>query len=87
MRGIEGRRTDEKRREEKKREEREKGEDNSEVVREILPGLIRPGSNTSYNFHFAYRGGAPPQDNVAIESDFGEQHDKKNEGRTPPKIR
>ena len=30
--------------------------ENSEVVREILPGLIRPGSNTSYNFHFAYRG-------------------------------
>ena len=51
--------------------------ENSEVVREILPGLIRPGSNTSYNFHFAYRGGAPPQDNVAIEADFGEQHDKK----------
>ena len=23
---------------------------------EILPGLIRPGSNTSYNFHFADRG-------------------------------
>ena len=30
--------------------------ENSEVVREILPGLIRPGSNTSYNFHFADRG-------------------------------
>ena len=30
--------------------------ENSEVVREILPGLIRPGSNTSYNFHFGYRG-------------------------------
>ena len=55
-RGREGKRTDEKRREEKTREERQKGEDNSEVVREILPGLIRPGSNTSYNFHFGYRG-------------------------------
>ena len=55
-RGREGKRKDEKRREEKTREERQKGEDNSEVVREILPGLIRPGSNTSYNFHFADRG-------------------------------
>ena len=55
-RGREEKRRDEKRREDKKREEREKGEDNSEVVREILPGLIRPGSNTSYNFHFADRG-------------------------------
>ena len=55
-RGREGKRKDEKRREEKTREERQKGEDNSEVVREILPGLIRPGSNTSYNFHFGYRG-------------------------------
>ena len=51
-RGREGKRKDEKRREEKTREERQKGEDNSEVVREILPGLIRPGSNTSYNIHF-----------------------------------
>ena len=38
-RGREGKRKDEKRREEKTREERQKGEDNSEVVREILPGL------------------------------------------------
>ena len=30
--------------------------ENLEVVREILPGLIRPGSNTSYIFDFAYRG-------------------------------
>ena len=51
-RGREGKRKDEKRREEKTREERQKGEDNSEVVREILPGLIRPGSNTYYNFLF-----------------------------------
>ena len=56
MRGREGKRTDDKRREEKKREGRKKGAYNSEVVREILPGLIRPGSNTSYNFHFAYSG-------------------------------
>ena len=56
MRGREGKRTDDKRRDEKKREGRNKGAYNSEVVREILPGLIRPGSNTSYNFHFAYRG-------------------------------
>ena len=49
---------EEKRREDTRREEkrRKKEEDNSEVVREILPGLIRPGSNTSYNFHFADRG-------------------------------
>ena len=52
MRGREER--EEKRRERRERERRER--EDSEVVREIHPGLIRPGSNTSYNFHFAYSG-------------------------------
>ena len=52
--GREQTRREEKRREEKRR--KTEGAYNSEVVREILPGLIRPGTNTSYNFQFGYRG-------------------------------
>ena len=54
MRGRDER--EEKSRERREREINSRDREDSEVVREIFPGLIRPGSNTSYNFHFAYRG-------------------------------